>query len=419
MAPSRKALIIGAGVAGPAAALLLRRAGIESEIYEAQATPDDYRGLFLNVASNGLAVLHELGLEAELAAAGFRCPWMVMWSGSGKRLAEVRNGAAEGQGPASLVIKRSALHRILREAAEREAIPIYFGKRLIDVELDADRRVTARFDDGTQAEGDLLLGCDGLHSRVRQIIDPGAPAPVYTGLVSCGGFTRQVALPPTPDTQHFIFGRRAFFGYLVKPDGEIYWFNNLAYPGTPRRAELEAIPEAEWRERLLALHRDDQSVIRQIIRATEGAIGRYPIYDIPSLPRWRRGPLVLLGDAAHATSPSAGQGAALALEDALVLAKCLRDRPTTSAAFALYEQLRRERAERVVRLSRQIGNHKATSNPIARWIRDLVLPVVLKRFNSPAQHGWLYAYREPWATPVAEPGRNATRPGSSSSSTIR
>jgi 2-polyprenyl-6-methoxyphenol hydroxylase-like FAD-dependent oxidoreductase len=400
--PTKKVLIVGCGIAGPVAAMFFKRAGIEAEIYEAQSAPDDYGGFFLNVASNGLDVLKTLGLDAQIAAEGFRCPRMVMWSGSGKRLGEVRNGAAAGQGAESVIMKRGVLHRILREAALRQEIKIVFGKQLKGILVTDEQQVIATFEDGTNATGDFLVGCDGIHSRTRQIVDPRAPAPTYTGLVSCGGFSHSATLPPTPDTQHFIFGKRAFFGYLVKPDGEIYWFNNLAYPGEPRRSELAAISQKEWQQKLLALHSGDQPFIQDIIRATEGAIGRHPIYDIPTLPKWHTGPLVLIGDAAHATSPSAGQGASLALEDAIVLAKCVRDIPRLEDAFAAYERLRRDRAEKVVQSSRDIGNQKAASNPIARWFRDLVLPFFLKRFTNPSALAWIYSYNVDWDEPVVE-----------------
>ena len=397
----KTAIIIGGGIGGPVAAMFLKRAGIDAQIYEAQPAPDDDQGYFLNVASNGLGVLHTLGLEAQVTAEGFAIPRMIMWSGSGKRLGEVRNGVAPGQGAVSVIVKRGALHRILREAAQRQGVPIAWGKTLTDIDVTADQKVIARFADGTTARGDFLVGCDGIHSRTRQIIAPNAPKPSYTGLISCGGYAHSTTLAPTPDTQHFIFGKRAFFGYFVKPSGEIYWFNNMAFPGTPRRSELEAIPHVEWQRRLLDVHQDDPAFIQAIIRATEGSIGAYPVYDVPSTPTWHAGPIVLLGDAAHATSPSAGQGSSLALEDAIVLAKCVRDIPVLGDAFAAYEQLRRDRAERVVKFSRERGNNKAASNPVARWFRDLMLPFFLKSLANSTALDWVYSYKVEWDAPVA------------------
>jgi 2-polyprenyl-6-methoxyphenol hydroxylase-like FAD-dependent oxidoreductase len=127
----------------------------------------------------------------------------------------------------------------------------------------------------------------------------------------------------------------------------------------------------------------------------------YPIYDLPPLPRWHSGPIALLGDAAHATSPSAGQGASLALEDAIALARSVRDRPRLGDALAAYEGMRKTRAERVVRFSRQRGGDKVAAGPVARWLRDLLLPVVLRRIAGSADLRWLYSYRLAWEEPGA------------------
>lgn len=397
---AKKVLVIGGGIGGMAVALLLQRAGSEAAIYEAQPAPDDAGGYFLNVASNGLQVLKTLGLEQAVAAEGFPIPRMIMWNGSGKRLGEVRNGAAPGQGEVSTVIKRGSLHRLLRAEVQRQGVAMAWGKQLIGAEVTPDAQVIARFADGTTAQGDCLIGCDGIHSRTRQIINPGAPQPAYTGLISCGGFAHSTVLAPTPNMQHFIFGKRAFFGYFVKASGEVWWFSNLAYAGEPRRSELAAIPHAAWQQKLLDLYREDQPFINDLIRATPGEIGMYPIYDVPTTPNWHQGPLVLLGDAVHAMSPSAGQGASFALEDAIVLAKCIRDFPTWPGAFTAYESLRRQRAEKMVKSSRKFGNNKAAPNAAARWLRDLMLPLILKSDANAQALDWVYKYKVDWNTAI-------------------
>jgi len=311
----KKGIIIGCGIAGPALAMFLRRAEIDAAIYEAQPAPNDYAGLFLNVASNGLHVLKSLGIEHQIQAEGFPSTHMVMWNGKGKRLGMVRNGTENHHG---VVIKRGLLQKALREAAVQQGIPIQYGKRLKEIRVE-HQQVTAFFEDGTTASGDFLVGCDGIHSRTRQIIDPEAPPPSYTGLLSLGGFAHSEKIPPTPGLQHMIFGKNAFFGYLVKPSGEIYWFSNVEEKGEPTRKELSAIPTETWRNKLLDLHREDAGPVLEIIGST-AEIGVYPIYDIPTQSVWHQGPIALIGDAVHATSPNAGQGASLALEDAMVLA---------------------------------------------------------------------------------------------------
>jgi 2-polyprenyl-6-methoxyphenol hydroxylase-like FAD-dependent oxidoreductase len=390
----KKALIIGGGIGGPTAAMALQRVGIEATVYEAYDRPVDSVGLFLNTASNGLDVLKTLNAHAPVIEGAFPAPRMVMWSGTGKRLGEVANGVRLPDGTVSVIVKRGFLQRVLADEAMSRGVKIEYGKRLAGFEVVSDG-VVARFEDGTQAEGDLLIGADGIHSRTRRILDPTAPEPTYTGLLSMGGYAHGSRIPPTPDSQHFVFGKRAFFGYLVKPSGEIYWFANLQRPDEPSREELAGTSSEEWKRHLLDLFSGDIELIGEIIKATQSEIGVYPVHDIPTMATWHRGSVALIGDAAHAVSPSAGQGASLAMEDALVIAKCLREIPDTEQAFAAYERLRRERAEKVVAYSRRIGNTKSLG-PIARWFRDLMMPFVLKHFANSNSHTWLYTYHVDW-----------------------
>lgn len=398
---TRRALIMGGGIGGPVAAMALERAGIEAVVYEAADAPDDHVGLFLNTSSNGLDVLRTLDVDAARQADGFRIPRSVMWSGTGKRLGEVANGIRLQNGTVSTAIRRGQLQRVLREEAERRGVKVEFGKRLDTYRIGGGGQVIARFADGTEAEGDLLIGADGIHSATRRAMDPTAPKPSYTGLLSIGGYSHSTTIPPTPETQHFVFGRRAFFGYLVRDSGEIWWFANLARADEPSRAELAGISTDQWKRRLLDLFAGDLDRISEILQAAHGEIGAYTVDDIPTIPTWHRGPVVLIGDAAHATSPNAGQGASLAMEDALVVAKCLRDLPDTEQALATYERLRRERAEKVVAYSHRIGRSKTIGNPVGVWIRDLVMPFMLKRFANPKAHAWIYTYHVDWDDKVA------------------
>jgi FAD-dependent urate hydroxylase len=123
---------------------------------------------------------------------------------------------------------------------------------------------------------------------------------------------------------------------------------------------------------------------------------------MPSVPTWHEGPMVIVGDAAHATSPASGQGASMAIEDAVVLAKCLRDVPDIQQAFVAYEQLRRERVERVVAQGARSSSSKA-AGPIARVLRDLMLPVILKRVASSGERSlaWVYDHHIDWDEKVA------------------
>lgn len=120
-----------------------------------------------------------------------------------------------------------------------------------------------------------------------------------------------------------------------------------------------------------------------------------PIYNIPHLPTWHKDLVCLIGDAAHAISPHAGQGATMAIEDTVVLAKCLRDKSDTQEAFVSFEKLRKRRTEKVVKVAQQLGNIFSMTNPVQKWFRNKVtLPLFIKRGLKPAD--WIYSYKVDW-----------------------
>lgn len=389
-----EALIIGGGVAGPATALFLHRSGWDVRLFESRGEPDAYGGLFLNVASNGLAVLETLGLRDRLVSDGHLSPYLEMWSGRGRKLGTVPNGPAGAPEHGSVVVRRAWLHQVLRDAVEAAGIPITWNARLDGIE-ESPGRVTARFADGASASGDVLIGSDGIGSVTRRWIDPGAPEPAYTGILSVGGFARVPGLEPTPLRQHMVFGDRGFFGYLVRDDGTVYWFANPSRPEGDRSA-LRDVPASAWLDELRAAHSGDPDPVPRILDHVEGEIGAYGIFDLAHVPRWHRGRVVAVGDAVHATSPNAGQGASLALEDAATLAGCLRREADPGTAFAEYERLRRPRVEAVVAYARKLGRQKqGGSSRFATAVRDVMLPIFLRNATRDTRNNHLYAYRVP------------------------
>lgn len=382
--------IIGAGIAGPPLGIALKRAGFEPVIYEASDTPRDNGGAFLNLAPNGIKALRALGLEHVLDGLGFQNDWLVFHNESGRVLAEVPVGG--------ITVMRGALSRALREAAERAGVRFEFGKALTSIE-DRDVGVQARFADGTTAQARALIGADGIHSRARQSYFADAPKPTYTGIINLGGIAT-TDLPSTGTTMHMVFGRRGFFGYAVRPGGETYWFSNFARPEESPRGHFSNLDAGQFTRELLALHRDDPPEVRRILQAVHGEIGAYPVHDLLSLPTWHRGSVCLVGDAAHAIGPHVGQGASLALEDALIVAKCLRDVPDVRAALATFERLRRTRVDPIAKQSRRTGNQKAPANWIARKMRDLILPIFLRSAARAA--GEIYRYPLDWNEPVSD-----------------
>jgi FAD-dependent urate hydroxylase len=400
---NKRALIIGGGIAGPVTAMALQHAGVESVVYEAYDTSAGLdTGAFLTVAVNGLDALRTLDAHEPVLDAGFPTRKIEFFSGTGNRLGEVPIGGTLPDGTVTHTIKRADLYRVLHDQAIRRGIRIEHGKRLVDAEVTPDGDVVARFENGTRAAGDLLIGADGIHSRTRRIIDPAASEPRYTGLGNIGGFTRHASVDTRPGIYVMVWGRRAFFGYTVSPSGEIWWFANPPSARELTRAELAATTTEQWKQQLIDLFANDASPAVEIIKATTGELPGTSQYDMPSVPTWHRGPMVIVGDAAHATSPASGQGASMAIEDAVVLAKCLRDLPDIRQAFAAYERLRRERVERVVAQGARSSSGKA-AGPIARVLRDLMLPVILKRVAGSSERflAWMYDYHINWDEKVA------------------
>jgi FAD-dependent urate hydroxylase len=208
MNSSRHAVIIGGGIAGSVTAMAMQRAGIKATVYEAYPPDAGAAGAFLTIAVNGLDALRALDLHRPVTAAGFPTANMEFFSGTGKRLGQLPLGGTQPDGTMTHTIKRADLYRILYEETLRRDIRIEHGKRLVAAET-TPRGVVARFEDGTSATGDLLIGADGIHSRTRRIVDPAAPAPRYTGLGNIGGFTR-TPIASTAGAYVMIFGKRAF-----------------------------------------------------------------------------------------------------------------------------------------------------------------------------------------------------------------
>ncbi len=400
MRRAKEALIIGGGVAGPVTAMALQHAGMDSVVYEAYAGGADDAGAFLTFASNGLDALHTIDAHHLVLAEGFPTPRMEIQSGTGKRLGDVPNGGTLPDGTVSQTLKRADLYRALRDEAVRRGARIEYGKRLVDAETTRDGVVVARFEDGTEAEGDLLVGADGIHSRTRSIIDPAAPGARYIPVLNIGGYASDVRVPAEPGTFRMVFGNRAFFGYAVHPSGEVWWFANPPRANEPTSAELAAISTEQWRKMLVDLFAEDDTPAVEIVSSTPGGLSGWATYDLPSVPTWRRGTMIVIGDAAHATAPSSGQGASMAIEDAVVLARCLRDLPDIGQAFAAYERLRRARVERIVAHGARTSNSKA-AGPVARVLRDLMMPAILKRVANGGSLAWMHDYHIDWDAKVA------------------
>ena len=395
---TKTAIVAGGGIAGTVAAIALHRAGYTPLVLEAYPEDTDERGAFLTVAVNGLAALRALDLDpTALLAAGYPTPSLRIGNGAGRRLVDLPLGGPQPDGTTTTTIRRADLYSALRGAAARRGIAISYAKRLAGLDNRPDG-VTATLADGSTVDGDVLIGADGLNSRTRALLNPDASGlrtagPRYLGLLNAGGFTTgpvDADLDRTPGLVSMAFGRRAFFGWSVAPDGSVWWFAN---PPSRQPIEPRDWTEPSWRAHLLELFAADAIPAVAIIRATDEVLGPWNTYDLPRVPVWRSGRTVLVGDAAHAASPSSGQGASMAIEDAVTLGHCLAGQPDVPAALADYERLRRDRVEKVVAYGRRNGSAKA-AGPVGAALRDAMLPPLMRfLYRKGNPQSWILDYR--------------------------
>lgn len=405
-----RVLIIGAGIAGTATGVALAKAGIDAQICEAYGQDSEGVGAWLTLASNGIDAAATLGLGEALTGSGFPTLQMRMFNHRDRMLAQFPSGSARADGLQVHSVRRAELYAALRDAATRHAVPITYSKRLARVDTPVSGPLRVNFDDGSSISADVLVGADGLRSVTRQIIDPAAPAARYGGLLNTGGFAPAGALPTRyetePGTLCFRFGRRCFLGHVTAPDGQTWWFANPPSKRELTRQDLAAIDDRTWREDLHELFRGDATPASALIDATEHVFAGWNTYDFPTVPTWHRAGMVIVGDAAHAVSPASGQGASLALEDAVTLARALRDESDTTAALLRYELERRQRVEKIVALGKRNGDGKSVG-PATRLLRDhVIMPIVSAHFRRQQTHpdAWVFDHHIDWNT-AASPNR--------------
>jgi 2-polyprenyl-6-methoxyphenol hydroxylase-like FAD-dependent oxidoreductase len=398
-----KALIIGGGIAGPVTAIFLQKAGIDAEVFEAWPYSSGIGG-GLQIAPNGMHVLAEIGLASEMIRRGSIAESFDFYSQSGTRLGAVNQNMEARFGQPAVNMCRATLNEGLIDKAWCENVELRFEKRLVAIEDRADRPVIAHFADGSSAEGDFVIGADGVHSAVRGHVIPNGPKPFDTGLIGFGGFVPRSVIEDTPIGQRVLttFGQSGFFGYgfcsSAPTDGAMWWSTQPSH-GVDA-AEFRAMSQDALRRHLRQFHAGWHDPIPRILDAAENIVVTDTL-DVATLPTWSRKRTLLIGDAAHATSPHAGQGASLALEDAMRLGRLMLDRQELGLTFQNFEAERRPRAEKIVALARRNSNSKREFSPTGAWIRDrmlkLLLPVTAKGMD------WMYRY-DPRA---AQPSRRA------------
>ena len=370
MHPDREIAVIGAGLGGLVAAALLEQRGHRVRVYE-QAPEFARLGAGINLSPNVMKVLRAAGVEDRLLEIGLRPEyWISRKFDTGETMFryDMRDACEAAFGACYMVIHRGDFHEILTGNVAPGTIA--FGRKLVGLERKG-ASVALCFEDGGREEADIVIGADGIDSAVRAAL-LGPERPVYSGYVGHRCIVpadRLGDLAPADlskwwsDDAHRDTHMVVYF--LDRNHDEIYF--------------VTGVPEPEWDhgishveadyDELRAAFADFHPEIHTLIDLSTGAT-KWPLFDREPLPLWSAGRLVLIGDACHPMKPHMGQGAAMAIEDAAILVRCLdRCGEDHAAAFALYEQSRKGRCERIQQGSRD-----------NKWLRN------------PMDPGWVFAY---------------------------
>jgi FAD-dependent urate hydroxylase len=358
-----RVLIVGGGIAGLALAPMLSRTGVAVEVIEREPA---WRlaGTGIYLPGNAARALRALGLEARVASRAVEIRRQRFCDQRGRLLCEVDVAELWAAVGPCLALHRAELHTILRDAAGD--VPMRIG---VAVERLAQRDgiVSLDFSDGTSGEYDLVVGADGIHSAVRRLMFEPTAVPRPVGQV---GWRFLAPRPPEVTTWSVMLGRGTAFLTLPVDGDRVYCYCDVVSPpdhDTPDRRPPQRLSE------LFSEFADPAATLLDALdAATEIHVST--IEEV-ALDRWAHERVLLIGDAAHATSPNMAQGAAMALEDALVLTDCLHRIPAIPDAIAAFQARRRPRTD-LVRAQTHRRDHTRYLPPT---IRDNVLRLLGRR----------------------------------------
>jgi len=363
---TRTALIVGAGIGGLSAGIALRQAGWRIRIFERAASPREL-GFGLGLAPNAMAALRELGIADVVLARGF-APATVRGEVrrmDGTVLKRADFPLREALGGPMVMALRPALHGALLDAVGMEAIRV--GSEAIRFTTKANR-VSLHLASGDIAEGDLLVGADGLSSVVRRTLHPAEPPPRPSGIVAVRG-----AVHGAPHQLADLFGvyylGPGVESMLIRAsDTGICWFVSLARELVPPGMQDPAALLAHMAPRF-------DATFRAVTSATEDL--RYDeLVDRDPIPFWGTDNVTLLGDAAHPLLPHTGQGAAQAIVDAVTLGKALSRDPEVARALRSYERERLSKTATLLAQGRRTARVMRTTNRVACYIREVVVRLI-------------------------------------------
>jgi len=380
-------IIVGGGIGGLSLALALARRGLESTVLE-QASVLEPVGAGVQLGPNAVRVLDGWGLSGGLCERSVEpLRAEVRDAATGRLLIANRLGSdaiARWRAPYR-VLSRSALQAMLRAAAEASGrVDLRLGRPVVSVRRESDRAI-AVLDEGVEVEGEVLIGCDGLHSVVRDIVCTAAP-PRYTGQTAWRGLA-QMDNGDGPLVQVWTGSSRHFVRYPIG-EGRV----NLVAVVEAGQALRESWTTEGQSAELAAAFADWPEPVRTTVAATPHP-WRSALYDRAPLPHWTCGRISLLGDAAHPMLPFLAQGAAMAIEDAEIAARRLSEGGDPAAALHAYEAARRPRTAKVQAWSSRNARLFHLPPPAAAGLFGAASAFDRLRGSEPeARFDWLYGW---------------------------
>ncbi len=345
-----KALIVGGGIGGMACAIALRRLGLPVDLIDIDPDWKVY-GTGLTITGPTLRAFRDLGLLDAIGKAGYLSRGGRMFLFNGTFLGENVERPVEPGLPSAGGIMRPKLHQIMSEDVRRSGANVRLGVTVDRIDNREDR-ASVTFSDGTASDYAVVIGADGIYSKVRSMISPNAATPSYTGQICW----RVVApRPPEMNFSEFYFGHAVTAGIVPCSETEMYSFILEPQPNPKRVPDHE---QPAYVRALLADFGGRMAELRDGISAKSSIVARP--FESAIQPRpWNVGRVVLIGDAAHATTPHLASGAGMAVEDAIVLAdEITRHGDDVPVALAAFTERRFERCRLIVESSVSIGERQ-------------------------------------------------------------
>lgn len=362
--------ILGGGIAGLTTAIALNRVGIKPIVFEA-APEIRALGAGIALAANAMIALDRLGIRDEVVRLGRVLPSFSILDQEGKLITKTdsqRMGALYGVD--NFTIHRAELHRLLLSKIDPDSIQA--NKKAVDVKQTQDS-VTVFFDDGSKHKTELLIAADGIHSGIRKKLIPDSE-PRYAGYTCWRAVIDNTELDLSESSE--TWGSDGRFGIVPLAHKKLYWF--ACMNAQPADLALKRYKV----EDLLNHFGDYHEPIPEILKETKDeSLLWNDINDLKPINQYAFENILLIGDAAHATTPNMGQGACQAIEDAVILMHEIDNQPDIIQAFKTFEKRRLKRTHDIINMSWRIGKIAQMENPLMGHVRNFLFRLIPSSVN--------------------------------------